>query len=189
MEIIKYKISGATLLQHNVRLANPLDPGPKAMKALTSVRKKTDDIHEQLSDLEYEYGLYFDETVGPFIPGVWMDACLVNGGKLQKNGSKIKRACLVIEDIIKLNYKGPRDIESLKKDYSFRYVNAVTVGQQKIMRTRPLFKDCNCTFSVKYDESLVSPSEITQALELCGSCLGTGDFRPRFGRFTVELVK
>jgi hypothetical protein len=188
LDTIRFKIHGATLLMHNIRLANPLDPGVKKIKALTSVRKKSDETHAQLSDLEFEYGLYHDKVLGPYIPGSWMDICLINGGKLQKNGSKISRSCLVLEDMIPLNYKGPRDIESLKADLDFRLVNSVNVGKQRIMRTRPLFRDWSCEFTVQFDPKLIDRNEIIQALMMCGQCLGTGDFRPRYGRFTVEVI-
>ena len=188
MEIIKVRIKGAALLMHNIRLANPMDEGTKRMKALTSVRKKTDDMLNDIADVEFECGLYIDPSIGPFIPGLWMDAAIIEGGKLQKNGSKIRRSAMVLEDQIRLNYEGPRDLASLMKDPRFRDVRAVTVGQAKTMRCRPKFTDWSAEFTLQYDPQSVNRSELEAAIHAAGQCIGIGDFRPRFGRFEAEVA-
>lgn len=187
MEILKVTIKGATLLMHNIRLANPLDEGTKRMKALTSVRKKTDDTHAAMADLEFELGMYYDPKIGPYIPGLWLDAAIVKGGTLQKNGTKIRRAAMVAEDHVPLQYDGPRSMEKLLADGRFRDIRAVAVGQAKTMRCRPKFTDWSATFSVQYDPDLLQKDELVQAIHAAGQSIGIGDFRPRFGRFTATV--
>lgn len=189
METITFKITGAALLMHSIRLANPLDPITKRMKALTSIRKKTDENLADIADVEFEGGLYYDETVGPYIPGMWLDACLVDGGKLQKNGTKIKQSALVLDDMVPIEYEGPRTPEKLKADPRFRDVRAVTIGQAKTMRCRPKFTNWGAQFSVQFDPQLINRNELVAALHAAGQCKGLGDFRPRFGRFTAEVVE
>lgn len=187
METMKVDIEGKILMMHNIRLANPLDEGTKRMKALTSVRKKTDDIHIQMADLEFELGMYYNEKEGPYIPGIWVDAAIIAGGKLQKNGSRIKRAAMVLDDIIPLRYDGPRKMVDLKADLNFRDIRAVTVGTAKTMRCRPKFVDWGAFFTVQYDPDQITKGELEQAIHAAGQCIGIGDFRPRFGRFSATI--
>lgn len=189
METITFKINGPALLVHSIRLANPLDPITKRMKALTSIRKKTDENLADIADIEFEGGLYHDEVIGPYIPGMWLDACMIDGGKLQKNGTKIRQSALVLEDMVPLQYEGPRTLAKLIADPKFRDVRAVTIGQAKLMRCRPKFTNWSAQFSVQFDPQLINRNELEAALHAAGQCKGLGDFRPRFGRFTAEVVE
>lgn len=192
MEILKVKIKAlpdTAMLHHNIRLANPLDEGAVKLKSLTSVRKKTEETYMNISDVEFEYGMYFDERIGPYIPGIWLDATLIEGGKLQKNGSKIKRSTLVVDTLIPLEYDGPRDMVGLKANANFRDIRAVTIGTSKNMRCRPRFTDWKAQFTIQYNPDLINKDEVVTALKTAGLCQGLGDYRPRFGRFSVDSVR
>ena len=192
MDTLKVKIKAlpdTAMLHHNIRLANPMDEGSLKLKSLTSVRKKTEDIYSQITDLEFQYGMYYDERVGPYIPGIWLDATLIEGGKLQKNGSKIKRSTLVVDTLVPLQYDGPRDLATLTRDPSFSDMRAVTIGTAKNMRCRPRFKDWSAEFTIQYNSELINRDELITALKTAGACIGLGDYRPRFGRFEVESVR
>jgi hypothetical protein len=189
METITFRIKGATLLMHNIRFANPLDPISKRLKAITSIRNKTDENVLDIADIEFEGGLYYDETIGPYIPGLWLDACLVDGGRLQKNGTKIEQSALVLDDMVPLEYDGPRSMEKLKTDHRFRDVRAVGVGKARPMRCRPKFTNWAAQFSVQFDPERINRNELVAALHAAGQYKGLGDFRPRFGRFTAEVVE
>lgn len=188
MQILRLRIKGAVLMQHSVKLADPLSEGAKALKEVSSLRKKTEDNFAEMSDLEMRYGMYHDDKIGPYIPGLWMDSAIVSGGKLNKLGAKIKRSVIVLEDKIALEYDGPRDIEALISSPQHRDVRAVTIGQAKVMRTRPVFHDWSAEFTVQYDEEAISEAEIMQSITNCGKYVGIGDFRPRFGRFEAEKI-
>jgi hypothetical protein len=188
METITFKIKGEALLMHSVRLANPMAPLTKRMKALTSIRKKTDENLAEIADIEFEGGLYHDEKLGPYIPGLWIDACMVDGGKLNKNGTKIKQSAICLDDMVPLEYEGPRSLEKLRSDPKFRDVRAVTVGQAKTMRCRPKFTGWAAQFTVQFDPTLINRNELIAAVHAAGQTKGIGDFRPRFGRFTAEVV-
>ena len=192
MDTLKVKIKAlpdTSMLHHNIRLANPMDEGSQKMKSLTSIRKKTEEIYGQIADVEFEYGMYYDPKVGPYIPGIWLDATLIEGGKLQKNGSKIKRSALVVDTLLPLEYDGPRDMKSLLKDINFRDVRAVTIGTSKNMRCRPKFTDWKAQFTIQFNPDLINKDELVTAIRAAGACIGLGDYRPRFGRFEVESVK
>jgi len=190
MEVLKVKITGLSpLLMHSARFANPLDPATKAHKALTSKRKKTDEDHEAIQKSEWFGGLYYSEKMGPFIPGVMVEACLFEAAKMQKLGKSAKRSIIVLEDQIKLEYKGPRDVEGLYSNVDFVDVRAVKVQTSKLMRCRPKFNEWSGTFEIQFNPEQIEERDIIRILEDAGSLIGIGDYRPRFGKFTVEVMK
>src|SRR6056300_958121 len=103
MEIIKLKIIGTRpLLMHADIFTDPLNPLTKTHKALTSKRKKTDEDYEAIAKSEWRGGMYYDDDLGPYIPGVMLEAAMVSGGKLSKLGAQLKRSAEIIDDRCKL---------------------------------------------------------------------------------------
>lgn len=176
------------MLMHSDRFANPLDPMTKAHKSLTSKRKKTDSDHEDIAKSEWLGALYFDKKLGIHIPGQNIDACLIGGAKLRKQGTNIKRAAMVVEDMVKLEYVGPKDPEKLFEDTRFVDVRGVKVGTAKLMRCRPKFIEWSMSFSVSLDTELLNVDEFVEIARDAGRLIGLGDYRPRFGKFSVEVA-
>ena len=107
------KLKGVTpLLMSSERCANPIDPLSKQIKELTGKRKKTDEDLEQIARLEWEGQLYMNGE-GPVIPGENVEAMIRDGAKFVRMGRNIQRGLQVVEQKIKLEYSGPRDIEGL----------------------------------------------------------------------------
>jgi len=179
----------APLLVHNIRLANPLDPIAKAMKAVSSKRTKTDDDYEELARLEFVGGLYLDEAVGPYLPGQNIERSLTDGARITKAGKKVERGLFVTDDVVPLLYKGPRTAEDLWADENFRSVLAVKVGTSRVMRTRPMFRDWAVEADAELDPTVLSLDELGPIAETAGSMTGLGDYRPRYGRFVSKVEK
>ena len=189
MKIIKLKIKSTTpMLMHSDRFANPLDPATKAHKALTSNRKKTDDVHEAIARSEYIGALYIDRD-GPFLPSFNLDSCFVEAAKMQKLGKHAKRAMMVMEDKIYLKYDGPRDANEMVADPRFVDARSVRVGMARLTRYRPRFNDWEAQCSLAVDTDQINENEVRVILENAGRLVGVGDFRPKFGRFTVEVME
>lgn len=177
------------LLMHSSRLANPLDPAAKALKAASSRRTKTDEDHETLARLEHAGGLYLDPDVGPFIPGENIMRTLVDGAKLTRNGMKVTRGVFISTDINPLAYDGPRTVDGLWEDKRFVHTASVKVQTARVMRTRPIFYTWATSAEGTLDESVLDFADLKAVAEQAGALCGLGDWRPRFGRFTVELTK
>lgn len=187
METIKIKVTGISpLLMHSDRFANPLDPLTKAHKELTSKRKKTDDDHEAIARSEWNGSLYIDEH-GPFIPGQNFDASIIAGAKMQKLGSTVKRAVQVLDDRVYIEYDGPKKADALFVP-EFIDVRGVKVGTAKIMRCRPIFRKWAAEFSVAFNPEQINRGELIKAVSDAGQLVGVCDYRPRFGKFNVEVV-
>ncbi len=118
-----------------------------------------------------------------------VEAMLYNGAKAQKLGKAFKSS-VFCEGIYNLKYKGPKTPEELWEDENFRNVTGVKVnGGSRIMRTRPQFKAWELTVEVYYIPENVDKQNVVDALTYAGNCVGLGDWRPKFGRFEVKVVK
>lgn len=177
----------APLLMHNIRLANPLDPIARAMKEVSSKRKKTDEDLLQLARLEFEGGLYVAEEIGPYLPGVNVEKCLVEGARITKQGKQVERGVFVTDNECPLLYKGPRSADELWADDSFRSTMAVKVGQSRVMRTRPIFHQWALEATAEVDPALLNLDGLQAIAVDAGAMVGLGDFRPRYGRFEAAV--
>jgi hypothetical protein len=186
--VISFK-GTAPLLLHNVRLADPLNEWAKELKALSSKRAKTEEDHMAMARVEFLGGLYIRDD-GPYLPSTMLHRVIQDGAKLSKNGKNIERGLIVLDDA-SLVYKGPRKAEAMFKDKSFVDRRVVSVGQQKVVRTRPCFHDWAVEFEVEVIEDLLDLDILKRVIDDAGRCTGVGDYRPRFGRFQakVEVLK
>lgn len=184
-----FRLTGdAPLLMHNGELANPLSVHSKQMKQITSKKKKTDADHERLAEIEFKASLYIDEDSGPVIPARNVEASIYEAAKVTKEGKLAKSVCFVKKNAV-LQYEGPRDADSLWQEESFRCCAGVKVGQSRVMRTRPIFKDWSTVIEVQFEDSVINSSQVIQWVETAGTRVGFGDWRPQNGRFTAEVIK
>ena len=184
---IKVRITGTRpLLMHSDKFADPLNPLTKAHKELTGKRKKTDEDHEAIAKSEWLGGLYIDEK-GPYLPGVNIEAAMIGGGKLSKLGTQLKRSVEVMDEKCHLEYDGPNSAEKLW-DAGFYDARSVKVQTARLMRYRPMFRQWACVVEVAYDPDSINREQVVKCLEDGGQYCGVGDYRPKFGRFTVEVL-
>lgn len=177
------------LLMHNSRLANPMDPITRALKVVSSKRKKTDDDHFEMSRLEFLGSLYFDKELGPYIPGENVQRCLTEAARFQNLGKKVERGLFITTSVNPLAYKGPRDETGLWEDENFRHFAIVRVGTSRVSRTRVQFQKWGLEAQGRLDESQLSWDQLQEIGRNAGLYVGLGDWRPRFGLFDVELSK
>jgi len=180
------KIVGTTpLLMASERLANPIDPLSKQIKELTGKRKKTDDDLEQIARLEWEGHLYMNGE-GPVIPGENVEAMIRDGAKFVRMGRNIQRGLQILEQKVKLEYSGPRDIEGMwnQRD-KFTDIRSVVLQKKRIMRCRPIFHEWSISFTVVASEELLNMNDILGYVKQAGDFVGICDYRPRYGRFEI----
>lgn len=180
----------ASLLMHNSRLANPLDPAAKALKRVTSKRTKTDEDHEEIARLEHAGSLYHDTDIGPYIPGENIWRCLYDAAKKSKRGPKVKEGVFISSDFNPLAYNGPRDINGLWANENFRLIaSAKPPGQGRVMRCRPMFRQWRTDAEGILDLNILDFAELEAIAETAGQLVGLGDWRPRYGRFVATVEK
>lgn len=183
-----YTIRGVCpIVMHNERLADPLNEHAKALKALTKKKNKTDDDHLAVSRAEFMGGLYWDADLGPHVPERCLERLLRDAASKSKQGKAVLSA-LIVTDPAKLEYKGPRDPVAMWEAGSFVLRASVGVGQQRVIRSRPIFRDWSLTFTVNFDENVLDARDVDSFVEIGGRLVGLLDWRPKHGRFNVENV-
>lgn len=137
---------------------------------------------------ECEKAMYRNEE-GCYIPSSWISAMLVQAG------SKFRKGKSTYKDIMKTVIVEPDEIPLLRKDgnrydtYDEKLVVPAVVQRQRIVRARPKFNSWKASFEIAFDEKLVKPEDMKAILDLGGSTIGIGDWRPKYGRFEVGEFK
>ena len=180
----------APMLMHNVDAADEFHPLAIARKKITDKKtKKTEDDRWELRRLEFVGGMYYDSDLGPYIPAENIEACLAKSAGLTRNGQDVKRGVRVRNSVNPLVYSGPRDIDGLWADENFRLFKSVKVGQSRITRTRPMFKQWAVEIDGMFDPSIIDFDQLREFTERAGTMIGLGDWRPRYGTFDSEIVE
>lgn len=175
------------LLMHSARLSDPIDPAARALAKVTGKRKKTEDDHREAARLEWIGGLYYDPEVGPYVPGDNIWRSLYDAAKKTRRGPSVKEGVFVTSDTNPIGYSGPRGLDDLMGDESFKHRASVKVGTSRVMRTRPIFRNWRTSATLLIDTSLIDPSDLQDIANTAGQLVGLGDWRPRFGTYTVEV--
>jgi hypothetical protein len=175
------------LLMHNIQLASPLNKWAKAVKEISSKRVKTDEDRLAMAQFEFYGSLYYDDEVGPYIPGTMIFANLVEGAKVTKNGRKVERGLDVVELYHPLIYEGPRTMTGLWEDSNFVDMRSVRVGQARVDRTRPIFDKWEVEFDLVVDDEILNRDEVVRAILHAGTYSGFGDYRKMYGHYEAKV--
>jgi hypothetical protein len=185
---IDYKLtSSAPLIMHNGQTADPTNKWSKLIKQISSKRTKTDADYEEMARLEFMAGLYLDEN-GPILPAFVIDSLVINGAKKSKEGQVAKSGCFC-PHYAKLEYDGPRTADELWADEQFRFSAIVRIGQSRVARMRPIFREWSAVITLNAEDTMVNPARVEEWLVAAGTQVGVGDWRPQNGRFTVERIE
>ena len=191
MKKIKCEFHGISpIILHSCQCVNPLHPITLEMKKINAKKKnKTDEDLAKLSDLEWEAGLYWDDSVGVYIPAENIEATIREGAKARRKGKDIVRG-FICEDLrIPLDYGERLSKAELMVNFEYRDVRAMKVMRARIMRTRPRFDTWSISFIASYDENIIDFREICDAIEYSGQYVGLCDSRPKYGKFTAKITE
>lgn len=158
----------------------------RSIKMITSKRVKTDADHDEIAKLKFLSGLYLSPD-GPILPSYVIEGCLINAAKKSKEGT-IAKSAFYCPAHAKLEYDGPRDAESLWADEQFRFFAMVVVNRARVPSMRPTFADWSAIVEVSIEATLVNPSRVDEWMNVAGTQIGVGDWRPRYGRFTAKRL-
>jgi hypothetical protein len=183
----------SALLCHNGQTADPRNRFSKAMKAISSKRKKVDADFEQMAKLEWTAGLYLRDG-RLVLPDHVMESCFIGGAKKSKNGVQAKCGVFFDGDAV-LSYDG-QPTEPLTEDVldemfesgQFSHTVGVKVGMSKVMRCRPVFRNWSAVVTFSYDPDVLNRREVEDIFHDAGRLVGVGDWRPKFGRFEVSIA-
>jgi hypothetical protein len=190
---IKIHMQGVSpLLCHNGQTADPRNTYAKAMKAVSSKRKKTDADFDELARLEWLAGIYrsADDLV---IPDYVIESAMIAGAKKSKRGPQAKCGLFFTEHAL-LEFDGKPDainddtLAGMFESGQFTHTIGVRVGMAKVMRTRPIFRNWSCIAMAQYDPDVLNLRDIEEIAADAGKLVGIGDWRPKHGRFHAEVI-
>lgn len=196
MSKLKIDLTGTTpLLMHNAQLSDDFNPIVREMKRINAKKtKKTDEDKIEVARLEFTGGLYFTEDLGPVMPAKNLNATILNAAKITRERPTVVRAGLVFDSLLyKLEYDGPRDIDSLwgKGESKFVSRESIAVQSSRVMRTRPVFDEWAVHLIAEFDSSELDPERFAEFVVKAGRMVGLGDWRPekngQYGRFDAKI--
>lgn len=181
--------SAMAMLMHNGQLSDPENHHAIQISRFAKKKNKDTSDRHSMAHAEFIGGLWLDIDGAPCIPLDALHAMLHGGAKLRKKGKDFLSAVFVETDG-ELIYDGPRDPEALWADERFRDRRRVVIQRSANWRTRPIFKEWSCKFTVRILAGAgVGIEDLKEAVEQAGLRVGLGDYRPRFGRFVVQAFK
>jgi len=129
----------------------------------------------------------YEQDGRPFVPGVNLQRALVAGatfskGKGRSTLQRAAAACLLVNEAQVPLHEGAQWVRDDRPV-------TIPATRGRVMRHRPRFDDWQLTFTLSYDETLLSEQQIRRIVDDTGSRVGVLDFRPEkkgpFGRFIV----
>lgn len=195
MNAIKMKWTGIRpLVMHNGLLADPTNPNVVAIKRITAKgsKKMTTADYEERDRLEWLGGLYWSEDVdGIAIPADNIERCMMEGAKKQRQGKDFAAAVFLEAAEVEVDHamRG-KSREQILANPGYTLRKGCKVQLSRIIRIRPMIPTgWSLTFTAEFDETIVNGKDVIEAARAAGATVGLGDWRPKFGRFTVEVVK
>ena len=191
----KIRIKGITpLLMHNG--AAGLDTTSATnieIKTISSKKgsNRTEADELRLKLLECARGLYVDEK-GATIPSWYFRANIEKAARKLKQGPQVREG-LQVDSVEFLYDREKLGITAEELASKVQFTVPVVVQRSRILRTRPMFEEWGAEIIVNTDPALVDEAQLTHWLEIGGSRLGLGDWRPEksgtFGRFQLESIE
>jgi hypothetical protein len=179
-----------SILQHNIQLADPTNEFARKMKAISGKRTKTDADLLALRELEIAGGVYWSDSTGVYIPCDWLETCIIDAARKRRLGKDVQAGVQVVEDRLALVYEGMDKVETFRdivSNASLHFVRGVRVGKARVMRARPIFRGWSTKATIAFDPEAINRQTLIELLDVAGSRIGMGDWRPKFGRFNVEV--
>lgn len=201
---INTQIQGATpILLHSSNAMNPRNPilhtlepikGKKGKQKTELIEKSKEKADWLLSGIWLDQGTQwlngdefcFSGYGRPALPAEYLLRTIQAAGTAVRLGTNIKQALSEDDSFFEFQYDGPTDADLMYNDPSGIFVDyrSVKIQKARIMRTRvriPVGWECQCSFYI--DTSIIDVKTVFNILCDAGRRVGTGDYRPKFGKF------
>lgn len=189
MKTLDITITGIVpLIVHNAQLADPLNYWTKQIAEISKKRGKTEEDHQEMARREFMGGLYLTKDGKPKILAQALERMIREAAKAFKKGKDIQKGLWIGEDP-EIIYTGPKDPDKMwQQRDKFSRRDPVKVGQSMVIRTRATWSEWSLKFQVGFDPEVLNEDDVINYIDRAGKYVGLGDYRPRYGRFTVEVA-
>jgi len=183
------------LLINNPQMADPLNEYKKAHAALTKKGvRRTEEDYAEIGRIEIKAKLYFDDTHGVYIPERWVTAalCQVSFTTIKVAKAKIRSSVFLAQDKVPLNYRNKdrvKTVADIVGNPEFQHKMLLPQNGVRVPKHCPIFHDWSFAFDLDYDDTVVDFDDVKVLLHQAANYGGFGDFRPTFGRCTVEVTR
>lgn len=179
------------MLMHSTASLNVAGTFTKELNSYTGKKNKTEEDEAAIRYYQWMNAIYWNETLGVYLPSLNIEGAIWEASKLRKRGKQIRQALIGLQDRFPLTYDGPKDRDELykAKDGWFVDVRPVRIGTSRVMRCRPIFREWSCTFQMSFMPDILEAEEIKGYIITAGRQIGIGDYRPRYGHFTLTDFK
>ena len=181
------------LLQNNPQTVDRFNPYSKAMKRINDKKtRRTDDDYMELKNIEVRAKIYWDDETGIYVPSNWVAAAIAATSFKRAKISKadVRAGVFTTEDKLKLNYRDSKKVktpEDIVKNPDFRLDMTLKQGHVRIVKSVPIFHEWSFTCGLEFDDSVIDTDSMKNIITHVARYGGFGDFRPTFGRATVEI--
>lgn len=179
------------LIMHSDLAADPANQWAREIKLLTAKKSnKTEADQHEIDRLKFYSSIYFVKDVGPVLPDKNIFKALIEAGTMTRKGKDIERGLYINQPFARLEYDGPRDMDSLWNGGTGNHVDRrmAAVNRVRIPVTRPVFPEWGCAFEVWIEDEVLDLSRFSEYAEKAGKMIGVGDFRRFYGKFDVEIT-
>ena len=188
------KIKGLDyLLLNNPQTVDRFNKYSKRMAAINAKKtRRTDDDYLELRKIEVESKMYFDDTIGVYVPSTWLTAAIgVNAFRVAKvSKADIRGAVFAIAEKCKLAFDKSNIVKSLADVVGnpvFHHSATLKQGQVRIVKYFPIFKHWSFECGIEFDDKIIDADSLSRIIHHAANYGGFGDFRPTFGRATAEV--
>jgi len=191
---LKFTIQGVVpTILCNGQTSDPLNKFAKELKKISGKRNKTEGDHKAMAKLEFMACMYINEKGNPCWPSDNIEAMIIKAAAKQRKGTDAKSA-IFVDDHAPLIYDGPKTPDAL---WSHRTMDnnpfvlraSVVVNRNRIMRTRPIFRNWSLEFTVHYLTDIFDKEQVIATVKTAGRIIGLSDWRPKYGRFNVVNIE
>lgn len=147
---------------------------------------------------EWREHLYVTKDNQVYQPATHIEGALVKSsvnfkitGKRGKTYKDLFRAAVFVtpEEILH-DVDEPDELDTDADKYLYLDMRPVVIQRARIVRIRPAFKPgWTLSFQIQVIDDQINEVLVQDVLTLAGKSVGIGDFRPKFGRFSVVEFK
>jgi hypothetical protein len=207
MQTLKVTLTGTRpLILGNPQTVDPLNPYAIESRRLNTemkaARKKNDEdkiieIAEKQRFNDFCSTAYFDDD-GWYLPDTVLLATLKKGAEVLRKGKDIDRWVSIDEPAVRIIARHPdgslrkkfRSLEEAYKDPAFRIEGPTKIPPKTgalVWKCRAMIpSNWTCTFTFSFDESITA-KKLVEIIEKAGLVVGLCGWRPKFGRFELEI--
>jgi len=189
MKSIKFEVKGTTpLMLNNPQVVNPFNSYAKAMKEITSKRKKTEEDNQELFRLKFLASIYQDNSGRYIIPSEQFKKSLEESAKENKLGKEFIRSSFIFDNAVIDFADKDKSPEQLYEIGTYVDIRDCGVRGARIPVARFIIPTWSTTIEVFYNEEKLEEDEVVKHMEIAGLRYGVGTYRQKFGKFEIKKV-